>query len=141
MILNGSSLLIALYQGREKQTNQVIDHYKAEYFKEFQNVIKHLRGIYPAGTETSDVRQRLLSFSRQHGIGREIFKSRVDKNSVLGLSIWIAKEYTAKVHPMPDFLMPDFLTEQPEQDEPSNSKPQLSVSETVHKAKQGLLFE
>ncbi len=132
LILNGSSLLIALYKSRENRTNQAIDHYKAEFFKEFQSVMNHIRGVYPARTESGDIRQRLLNFSKQTGIGRERFEGRINAGrNLLGLSIWISKEYTAKMHPMPDFT----------EELPVKSLAQSSALEAVHKARQGLLFE
>lgn len=135
LILNGSLLLTTLYKSRANRTNQAIDQYKAEFFEKFQDAMKWIKGTYPA-TEVRDIKQRLLSFSHQQGIGREGLEREINSGrNLLALSIWVAKEYVAKTHPMPDFF--------PEISPAAEAaKPiQPSVSETVHRAKQGLLFE
>ncbi|GEM_PF-4741244 len=142
LIIKASDLLCALYNLRGTENNNASDTYRTDYLKEFCQVMRHIKGSYDGcpDRETNGTRSRLRNLSRSTGIGRKRFNERIEDKQLLALSIWIAKEYANKTHPMPEFHLSDMIKRRDVPIPTPSLVTAASVGAKARVEKQGLLF-
>lgn len=117
-IINSLLVLSKLHELRFNGNENAYDKSKVAFNLEYSKLMKF---FYEGNsdlrsTNVSDIKSRLLYFSRQHYIGGNKFALDVQRGrNLLALSSWIGGEFCKKTHPIPNihFTKPPKLIETP----------------------------